>query len=151
MKARIRATEGLCFDVEAEQEDELFKQIARIQEIFQHQGCGACGSTNIKFVCRLDNSDNDWLEITCQDCRAKLVFGRTKKGGLIFPKIKWNQLSEKQQEQRKAKPKTAKGYFVNGSCDGLYIRLKRNQINPGIIYIKKHIIIFFQLIVLFLF
>ena len=100
MKARIRATEGLWFDVEAEQEDELFKQIARIQEIFQHNGCGACGSTNVKFVCRLDNSDNDWLEITCQDCRAKLVFGRTKKGGLIFPKIKWDQLSEKQKEQR---------------------------------------------------
>ena len=40
MKARIRATEGLWFDVEAEQEDELFKQIARIQEIFHHQGCG---------------------------------------------------------------------------------------------------------------
>ena len=45
-------------------------------------------------------SDNDWLEVTCQDCRAKLVFGRTKKGGLIFPKIRWDQLSEKQKEQR---------------------------------------------------
>ena len=100
MKAKIKATDNLWFDVEAEQEDELFKQIARIQEIFQHNGCGACGSTNVKFVCRLDTSDNDWLEITCQDCRAKLIFGRTKKGGLIFPKIKWDQLSEKQQEQR---------------------------------------------------
>ena len=100
MKARIKATDHLWFDVEAEQEDELFKQIARIQEIFQHQACGACGSTNIKFVRRLDSSDNDWLEITCQDCRAKLIFGRTKKGGLIFPKIRWDQLSDKQQEQR---------------------------------------------------
>lgn len=100
MKARIKANDNLWFDVEAEQEDELFKQIARVQEIFQHNGCGACDSTNVKFVCRLDNSDNDWLEITCQDCRAKLIFGRTKKGGLIFPKIKWDQLSEKQQEHR---------------------------------------------------
>ena len=100
MKARIKANDNLWFDVEAEQEDELFKQIARVQEIFQHNGCGACGSTNVKFVCRLDNSNNDWLEITCQDCRAKLIFGRTKKGGLIFPKIKWDQLSEKQQEHR---------------------------------------------------
>ena len=100
MKAKIKATDNLWFDVEAAQEDELFKQIARIQEIFQHNGCGACGSTNVKFVCRLDTSDNDWLEITCQDCRAKLIFGRTKKGCLIFPKIKWDQLSEKQQEHR---------------------------------------------------
>ena len=100
MKARIRATESLWFDVEAEQEDELFKQIARVQEVFQHKGCGACSSTNIKFVCRLDNSENEWLEVACQECRAKLVFGRTKKGGLIFPKIRWDQLSAKQQEQR---------------------------------------------------
>ena len=39
MKARIKATDSLWFDVEAEQEDELFKQIARVQEIFQHRGC----------------------------------------------------------------------------------------------------------------
>ena len=100
MKAKIKANDNLWFDVEAEQEDELFKQVARVQEIFQHDGCGACRCANVKFVCRLDSSDNDWLEITCQECRAKLIFGRTKKGGLIFPKIKWDQLSEKQQEQR---------------------------------------------------
>ena len=40
MKARIKTTENLWFDVEAEQEDDLFKQIARVQEIFQHDGCG---------------------------------------------------------------------------------------------------------------
>ena len=114
MKAKIKANDNLWFDVEAEQEDELFKQIARVQEIFQHKACGSCGSTNIKFVCRLDNSDNDWLEITCQECRAKLVFGRTKKVGLIFPKIRWDQLSQKQQEQRineKAYAEKHRGYF----------------------------------------
>ena len=100
MKARIKTTENLWFDVEAAQEADLFKQIARVQEIFQHDGCGNCGSPNFKFVCRLDSSENDWLEITCQDCRAKLIFGRTKKGNLIFPKIRWDQLSEKQKEQR---------------------------------------------------
>ena len=61
MKAKIKATDSLWFDVEAEQEDELFKQIARVQEIFQHRGCGHCQSPNVKFVCRLDSSDNDWL------------------------------------------------------------------------------------------
>ena len=100
MKARIKATDSLWFDVEAEQEDELFKQIARVQEVIQHRGCGHCQSPNVKFAWRLDSSDNDWLEVTCQECRAKLVFGRTKKGGRIFPKIRWDQLSEKQQEQR---------------------------------------------------
>ena len=100
MKARVKATDDLWFEIEGDQEDEVFKQIARVQEIFQHKGCGACQSKDIKFICRLDRSDNDWLEGGGKTCRAKLVFGRTKKGGLIFPKIKWDQLSEKQKEQR---------------------------------------------------
>ena len=86
-KAKLKVTDNLWIEEEAEQEDELFKKIARVQEIFQHEGCGNCGAPNFKFVCRLDSSENDWLEITCQDCRAKLIFGRTKKGNLIFPKI----------------------------------------------------------------
>ena len=89
MKARVKATDELWFEIDGDQEDEVFKQIARVQEVFQHKSCGAC-----------DSPDNDWLEVGCKTCRAKLVFGRTKKGGLIFPKIKWDQLSEKQQEQR---------------------------------------------------
>lgn len=100
MKAIIKVTDYLSFEVEAEQEDELFKQIARTQEIFQQQDCGKCHSKDVKFVSRMDSSSNEWLEVTCQSCRAKLVFGRTKKGGLVFPKIRWGQLSEKQQEQR---------------------------------------------------
>ena len=116
MKARIKTTENLWFDVEAEQEDDLFKQIARVQEIFQHDGCGNCGSPNFKFVCRLDSSENDWLEITCQDCRAKLIFGRTKKGNLIFPKIRWDQLSGFQRKPKSIEKKI-KGYDDNWKDD----------------------------------
>lgn len=100
MKARIKATDSLWFEAEEEFEDELFKQIARTQEVFYQPECGACASPKVKFICRLDTSGNDWLEVSCQVCRAKLVFGRTKKGGKIFPKIRWDQLSEKQQQQR---------------------------------------------------
>ena len=100
MKANVKVNNELSFQVEAETEEEVFKQDARVQEIFQHQACGKCGSPNVKFVCRHDSSENDWLEVVCQDCRAKLIFGRTKKGGQIYPKIRWDQLSQKQQEQR---------------------------------------------------
>ena len=100
MRARIKASNDLWFEADAETEEELFKQVARVQEIFQHNTCGKCSSQNVKFVCRFDSSENDWLEIVCQDCRAKLIFGRTKKGGQIYPKIRWDQLSEKQKEQR---------------------------------------------------
>ena len=40
MKARLRATDDLWFEVDGETEDELFKQISRVQEVFQHQACG---------------------------------------------------------------------------------------------------------------
>ena len=88
MKARLKATDELWFEVDGETEEELFKQISRVQEVFQHQACGACGSTHVKFVCRLDSSDNDWIEIVCQSCRAKLIFGRTKKDQSLFPRRK---------------------------------------------------------------
>ena len=100
MKANVRATPDLTFQVDAETEEELFKQVARVLEVFQHQSCGKCASPNVKFVCRHDSSENDWLEVVCKDCRAKVIFGRTKKGGQIYPKIRWDQLSEKQKEQR---------------------------------------------------
>ena len=100
MKANVRATPDLTFQVDAETEEELFKQVARVQEVFQHQSRGKCSPPNVKFVCRHDSSENDWLEVVCKDCRAKVIFGRTKKGGQIYPKIRWDQLSEKQKEQR---------------------------------------------------
>ena len=36
MKASIKTTNDLSFQVDAETEEELFKQVARVQEIFQH-------------------------------------------------------------------------------------------------------------------
>jgi len=129
MKARLKATNDLWFEVDGETEDELFKQISRVQEVFQHQACGACKSSHIRFVCRIDSSDNDWIEIVCQDCRAKLIFGRTKKGGLIFPKIKWDQLSPKQQEQRineKSYADKNRGYLPDGGWF-IYKPLKQKE------------------------
>jgi hypothetical protein len=117
MRARIKASNDLWFEVDAETEEDLFKQVARVQEVFQHEECGSCNSRNIRFVCRFDSSENDWIETVCQDCRAKLVFGRTKKGGQIYPKIKWDQLSAKQKEQRineKAYSDKNRGYLPDG-------------------------------------
>ena len=36
MKARVKASNDLWFEADAETEEELFKQVARVQEIFQH-------------------------------------------------------------------------------------------------------------------
>lgn len=100
MKAHINVTDKLSFEIESDTEEETFKGIARVQEIFDNAECGKCKSYNTRYVCRQDSDENDWLEVVCKDCRAKLIFGRTKKKGQIYPKIKWTQLSQKQQEQR---------------------------------------------------
>ena len=102
MKAQVKLNDKITFEVEADTEKSMFQEIARAQEIFTHNECGRCKCKEVKFVSRKDPDDNDWLEVVCQDmsCRAKVIFGVAKKGGVIYPKIKWDQLSEKQQEQR---------------------------------------------------
>jgi len=120
MLARIRITDSIWIDVDSEREVDLFKGMARVQEIFQHDRCGKCKNSDVKFVCRQDSDDNDWLEIVCQSlqCRAKLIFGQTKgKGGEIYPKHRWNLLSETQQKQRSDEEEYAEqhsGFLPNG-------------------------------------
>ena len=98
---KVTYTSGkISVEIEADTQIELFQQLANFQEIFAETKCGKCGSEHTKYVCRLDKDENDWLEVVCQECRAEVIFGRAKKGGVIYPKIRWDQLSEKQQEQR---------------------------------------------------
>ena len=118
MKAIVSSDGRVSFEVEGDNEADIFKNIARIHEVFDHGVCGKCNNNHTKFVCRIDKEENDWLEVVCQDprCRAKIIFGRTKKGGQIYPKIKWDQLSEKQQEQRSNEKEYADkhyGYLPN--------------------------------------
>ena len=58
-----------------------------------------------------DSADNDFYELRCVGCNAKLVFGQHKKGETIFPKRHWNSLSDKEKEQRGPEPKN--GYLSN--------------------------------------
>ena len=44
MKASVKVTNELSFQVDAETEEEMFKQVARVQEIFKHESCGKCNS-----------------------------------------------------------------------------------------------------------
>jgi len=108
ISAKIKATDDLWFDVSADSEPELFKSIARVQEVFSVKKCGKCGCKEVKFVVRAAKKKSKWLEVCCQDlsCRAKLVYSTTEDGNLIYPKKTWNMLSEAQQKQRHAE----KGY-----------------------------------------
>ena len=74
-------------EFEADTQREFFAQIARFQEVFEESKCGKCGSENLKFVVRTVD-DNEYFELRCLDCGAKLAFGSMKKGGGLFPKRK---------------------------------------------------------------
>jgi ribosomal protein L40E len=55
--------------------------------VFEETKCGKCGSENLRFVVRTVD-ENEYFELRCMDCGAKLAFGSMKKGGGLFPKRK---------------------------------------------------------------
>jgi RNase P subunit RPR2 len=73
---------------EAKEQKDMFAQIAEFQEVFEEVACGKCKSENLKFVVRKDDEENEYYELRCLDCGAKLEFGVNKKGGTIYPKRK---------------------------------------------------------------
>lgn len=101
---------NLKVELEGETQRDLFGQLASFQEVFGETTCGKCGSTNVKFVVR-QVEDNEYFEIRCMDCGAKLAFGCHKKGGGLFPRrkdadgnwlpdkgwIKWNPETQKEE------------------------------------------------------
>ena len=130
MKAVVGADGKVSFEVEGDSEAEIFKQIARVQEVFDHNKCGKCGHDHTKYVCRIDKDENDWLEVVCQECRAKVIFGRAKKGVIIYPKIRWDQLSEKQQEQRANEQAYAEKHYGYLPHNGWFIIKENNNLIP---------------------
>lgn len=95
MKAQIKARSNLIVEVEGDDEAELFENISSASETFVHAECGCCKGTDIAFVVRQDDEDNKYYELHCKDfqCRARLPFGLQKKGGKLYPKRRWDSLS----------------------------------------------------------
>lgn len=88
MKIRYQDSNGsFSVELEGDTQKDLFSNLAKFQEIFGETSCGKCGSTNLKFVVR-NVDDNEYYEIRCLDCGARLQFGCNKKGGGLFPKKK---------------------------------------------------------------
>ena len=77
----------LTVEFEADTVREVFGQLSSFQEVFGEIKCGKCSSDNLRFVVR-ENEGNEYYEVRCQDCGAKLAFGAHKKGGGLFPRRK---------------------------------------------------------------
>jgi ribosomal protein L40E len=88
MKLNYKTGNGkISVEFEGDSQKDLFGQIAAFQEVFEETKCGKCGSENLRFVVRTVD-ENDYYELRCMDCGAKLAFGVNKKGGGLFPKRK---------------------------------------------------------------
>ena len=98
----------ITVEVEGDSQRDLFSEIGKVQEVFEQDTCGKCGHDDIKFVVRTVD-DNQYYELRCANCGARLSFGAMKKGGGLFPKrkdgegnwlpdggwVKWNPKTEK--------------------------------------------------------
>lgn len=113
--------------VEGDTQQELFEELASAQEIFQHDCCGVCKGSNIKFVVR-EVDKNKFYELHCETvvsgktCRARLPFGCiNSKDGKLFPKKRWSTLSDTEKEKRGPEPES--GYLPNEG----WFRWKKEQ------------------------
>lgn len=88
MKALVKITDSITFEVSAEDQKTMFKELAELQETFSNTKCKRCDS-DARFVVR-NVDDNDFYEMRCTNdkCRARLHYGCNKKGGGVFPKRK---------------------------------------------------------------
>ncbi len=74
-------------EFETESQKDLFGQLSSWQEVFGEQSCGKCSSENLRFVVR-ENDGNQYYELRCMDCGAKLAFGVNRTGNTLFPRRK---------------------------------------------------------------
>lgn len=88
MQVQMKVAPQVIVTAEGDNHIELFDQLASLQEVFSNDKCGKCGSTALKFVSRQDKEENDYHELQCTKCWAKLAFGHHKKGKSLFPKRK---------------------------------------------------------------
>ncbi len=77
----------LTAEITTDSVKDTFKKLAEFQEVFDEPCCGLCNNEALKFVVRTVDS-NDFFELKCTKCFAKLAFGQHKSGGSLFPKRK---------------------------------------------------------------
>ena len=77
----------LRVELEANNAKDAFKQLAEFQEIYDESACGVCTSEDIYYRVRTVEG-NDFYEMACRKCNARLAYGQHKVGGGLFPKRK---------------------------------------------------------------
>jgi len=88
MKLQVKTSSTTIIEAEGKTEVELFKQVASLQEVFSEKRCGKCEKNNLKYVVREDSDQNEYFELLCLSCWAKLTYGQNKgeKVGQLYPR-----------------------------------------------------------------
>jgi len=87
MKVLLKVSDKITVELEAKDQQDMFKQIASFEEVFGVDKCGKCKSTDLKYILRMNDGD-EYFELHCQKCFAKFAFGCHKKSDTVFPKRK---------------------------------------------------------------
>ena len=72
----------ISVEVEGDSHRDLFEANNKFQEVFEEDVCGKCGHENIRFVVRTVD-DNQYYELRCSSCGARLAFGANRKAVVI--------------------------------------------------------------------
>lgn len=92
MKAKYNVLGGkVQFEVEGSNEKDIFRQFAKISEVFDEKRCGQCGKNDLHFVVRSVEKDKkvyEYFEMKCISCGSRLAYGQHQTGGSLFPKRK---------------------------------------------------------------
>jgi len=113
MKAQLKVGPKLIIEVDGQTDTDLFAGLARAQEVFEHEKCGKCNSTDLRFVVR-EVDGNKYYELHCRNlqCRARLAFGQAKEPkGELYPKRKFTSLGKNEQKQRVKEKEYADKHF----------------------------------------
>ena len=99
MKVQTRVG-NTVLEAEGEKHTEVFEQLAQLTEVFGEEKCGMSNDPNIVFRVRQDKDENKYYEMYCPKSKARLAYGCNKKGGGLFPKKRWETLSDTEKANR---------------------------------------------------
>jgi hypothetical protein len=85
MKVTYQVSNKMMIEVEGKTQKDVFKQLSEVSEVFGESICQNCKSEAVRFRVR-NVQDNDFYELYCMNCHARLQFGSHKKGDTLFPK-----------------------------------------------------------------
>lgn len=87
LKLNKKLNNFVTIQAEGETQLDLFKAVARAEEVFGEHSCGKCNSESISFRVRVVQDGKktyEYPELVCNSCYAKLSFGQME-GGELFP------------------------------------------------------------------